>query len=95
MSEANSQERKGGAAVAERPASERSVEDLHQNWSAENTVAGERKTKSTMTKIRDFRLEFGPSNKDILSFTNQLAVMVRAGISLQDALEAIGGHVHA
>jgi type IV pilus assembly protein PilC len=89
MSEANTQERKGGAAVAERPASERSVEDLHQNWSAESTGATERKTKSTMERIRDFRVEFGPSNKDILSFTNQLAVMVRAGISLQDSLEAI------
>ena len=37
-----------------------------------------------------FRVEFGPSRKDILNFTNQLAVMVRAGISLQDALESIG-----
>jgi type IV pilus assembly protein PilC len=36
------------------------------------------------------RFDFGPSKKDILNFTNQLAVMVRAGISLQDALESIG-----
>ena len=34
-------------------------------------------------------MEFGPSRKDILNFTNQLAVMVRAGISLQDSLESI------
>ncbi|MBN2455591.1 MAG: type II secretion system F family protein [Sedimentisphaerales bacterium] len=40
-------------------------------------------------RIRNFRLEFGPSSKDILHFTNQLAVMIRAGISLQDSLEAI------
>ncbi|MHC5088021.1 MAG: hypothetical protein ACYSOT_00205, partial [Planctomycetota bacterium] len=32
-----------------------------------------------------FRVEFGPSRKDILNLTNQLAVMIRAGISLQDA----------
>jgi type IV pilus assembly protein PilC len=44
---------------------------------------------NTWDKIRNFKVEFGPSSKDILNFTTQLAVMVRAGISLQDALEAI------
>jgi len=39
--------------------------------------------------IANFKVEFGPSKKDILNFTNQLAVMVRAGISLQDSLESI------
>jgi type IV pilus assembly protein PilC len=46
--------------------------------------------KNLVEKIRNFRVEFGPSRKDILHFTNQLAVMIRAGISLQDALEVIG-----
>ncbi|MCE5185765.1 MAG: type II secretion system F family protein [Planctomycetaceae bacterium] len=41
-------------------------------------------------KSGGFRIEFGPSKKDVLNFTNQLAVMLRAGISLQDALESIG-----
>lgn len=45
---------------------------------------------SVVGKLRGFRIEFGPSRKDILHFTSQLAVMVRAGISLQDALEGIG-----
>jgi type IV pilus assembly protein PilC len=45
---------------------------------------------SVMDKMRGFRVEFGPGRKDILHFTNQLAVMIRAGISLQDALEGIG-----
>ena len=45
---------------------------------------------SAVNKLRGFRVEFGPSRKDILNFTNQLAVMIRAGISLQDALEGIG-----
>ncbi len=45
---------------------------------------------SMMGKLRGFRVEFGPSRKDILHFTSQLAVMIRAGISLQDALEGIG-----
>ena len=40
-----------------------------------------------------FRMEFGPSRKDILNFSNQLAVMVRAGISLQDALDSIGSQI--
>ncbi|HOK94639.1 MAG TPA: type II secretion system F family protein [Anaerohalosphaeraceae bacterium] len=40
-----------------------------------------------------FHIDFGPSKKDILNFTNQLAVMVRAGISLQDALESIGTQI--
>jgi type IV pilus assembly protein PilC len=46
--------------------------------------------QNTINKIKGFRFEFGPSRKDILNFTNQLAVMIRAGISLQDALESIG-----
>ena len=40
-----------------------------------------------------FRVEFGPSGKDILNFTNQLAVMIRAGISLQESLDSIGSQV--
>lgn len=49
--------------------------------------------QSLLDKVRGFRVEFGPSRKDILNFTNQLAVMVRAGISLQDSLEAIGSQL--
>ncbi|MBN2136799.1 MAG: type II secretion system F family protein [Sedimentisphaerales bacterium] len=40
-------------------------------------------------KVKGFRVEFGPSRKDILNFTNQIAVMIRAGISLQESLESI------
>ncbi|MCL5282936.1 MAG: type II secretion system F family protein [Planctomycetes bacterium] len=50
----------------------------------------DRADASVMGKLRGFRVDFGPSRKDILHFTSQLAVMVRAGISLQDALEGIG-----
>ena len=45
--------------------------------------------QSAWQKMRDFRVERGPSRRDILNFTNQLAVMIRAGISLQDSLESI------
>ena len=44
---------------------------------------------AVLNKMKGFRIEFGPSRKDILHFTSQLAVMVRAGISLQDTLESI------
>ena len=45
--------------------------------------------QSALQNMRKFRVEFGPNRKDILTFTNQLAVMIRAGISLQDSLESI------
>src|SRR5690554_4538879 len=34
-------------------------------------------------------LAFGPSAKDVQSFTSQLAVMIRAGISIRAAIEGI------
>ncbi len=50
-------------------------------------------TTTGPSKKGGFRVEFGPSRKDILNFTNQLAVMIRAGISLQDSLESIGTQI--
>jgi type IV pilus assembly protein PilC len=47
-------------------------------------------TKSGLEKLQRFRVDFGPSKKDILSFTKQLSVMVKAGISIQESLESIG-----
>ena len=47
----------------------------------------------TLDQLLNFKVELGPSRKDILNFTNQLAVMVRAGISIQEALESIGTQV--
>ena len=49
----------------------------------------EENQQSLFERFSNFKVEFGPSRKNILHFTNQLAVMVRAGISLQDSLEAI------
>ncbi len=46
-----------------------------------------------LKKLQSFRIEGGPRRKDILSFTNQLAVMIRAGISLQDSLESIADQI--
>ena len=61
-----------------------------EEWQGTTAAAGRKGQESFMGKMRGFRIEFGPSRKDILNFTSQLAVMIRAGISLQDALEGIG-----
>jgi len=45
--------------------------------------------KDSLKALKEFRIEFGPSSRDILHFTNQLAIMVRAGISIQESLESI------
>ncbi len=46
-----------------------------------------------LQKVSTFSIELGPSKKDVLNFTNQLAVMIRAGISLPDALESIASQM--
>jgi len=50
---------------------------------------GRQRIGNWYSSIVNVKVQFGPSKKDILNFTNQLAVMVRAGISLQDSLESI------
>ncbi len=79
-----------GTAVAEPPqgANRRNAGESPRRYASSSSE--DRADTSVMGKLRGFRVEFGPSRKDILHFTSQLAVMVRAGISLQDALEAIG-----
>ena len=41
-----------------------------------------------MQKLRSISIEAGPGLKDVLNFTSQLTVMIKAGISIR---EAIGG----
>jgi len=60
--------------------------DASERESGSNLVA----QKSGLEKLQSFRVDFGPSRKDILNFTKQLSVMVRAGISIQESLESIG-----
>ncbi|GAJ07234.1 unnamed protein product, partial [marine sediment metagenome] len=81
MFEDSSQNYKGAAAVAQQRQS-----PMPQSGGGRTTKG---RQKSILEKIRDFRVEFAPSRKDILNFTNQLAVMVKAGISLTDCLESI------
>ncbi len=79
-----------GTAVAEPPqaGNRRNAGDSPRRYASAATE--DHADTSVMGKFRGLRVEFGPSRKDILHFTNQLAVMIRAGISLQDALEGIG-----
>ncbi len=79
-----------GTAVAEPPqaGNRRNAGESPRRYASSSSE--EHGDTSVMDKLRGFRVEFGPSRKDILHFTSQLAVMVRAGISLQDALEGIG-----
>ena len=82
------------AAVAQKPHSVSSRQEQGRHSDSETplsqTAAGNTKAAgSGLEKLQNFRVEFGPSSKDIVNFTNQLAVMVRAGISLQESLESI------
>ncbi|MHC4586641.1 MAG: type II secretion system F family protein [Planctomycetota bacterium] len=52
-------------------------------------VNSRNKQQNTWEKIKNFKVEGGPNRKDILNFTKQLSIMIRAGISLQDSLESI------
>ncbi|MHC4104861.1 MAG: type II secretion system F family protein [Planctomycetota bacterium] len=64
-----------------------------QEQFAADQRSGKDSQQTTLHKLQSLRFESGPSNKDIVNFTNQLAVMVRAGISLQDSLESIAEQV--
>ena len=61
-------------------------ESLSPQANPQTTTAG---ASGIMQRATAFKFETGPSKKDVLNFTNQLAVMIRAGISLPDALESI------
>jgi len=95
MFEESSQNSKDSTAVAENWQKQAQAPWEQQDWRRESEANKARpvkrkKKQSGLQSVRQFRVEFGPSAKDILGFTNQLAVMVRAGISLQDSLESIG-----
>ncbi|OPX24712.1 MAG: hypothetical protein B1H04_01560 [Planctomycetales bacterium 4484_123] len=43
--------------------------------------------------LRQVRVDFGPSPRDILNFTSELAVMVKAGINIRSAVEGIAEQI--
>jgi len=49
--------------------------------------------ETLLQKLAAFKVELGPSSKDILNFTSQLAVMIKAGISIRAALESIAEQI--
>jgi len=53
------------------------------------TPVGAVSDKTFTERLQQLNYTSGPSAKDVLNFTTQLAVMVRAGISLRAALEGI------
>ncbi|MEM6553897.1 MAG: type II secretion system F family protein [Planctomycetota bacterium] len=52
-------------------------------------IKGASSNRSMSDFLKSLNYSSGPSQKDVLNFTTQLAVMVRAGISLRAALEGI------
>lgn len=46
-----------------------------------------------LTQLKNLRLDPKPGLKDLLSFTKQLSVMIKAGISIRDAVEGIAEQV--
>jgi len=56
-------------------------------------VSGGGGTGDVLARIREFKVEMGPSLKDIMSFTNQLAVMIKAGINIRSAIGGIASQV--
>ncbi|MDY7011239.1 MAG: type II secretion system F family protein [Planctomycetota bacterium] len=49
--------------------------------------------KSLIERIRTFSVDFGPGIKDVFTFTNQLSVMIKAGIDVRGATESIAEQV--
>lgn len=47
------------------------------------------KKAAGLQNILSIKIQRGPSARDVVNFTNQLAVMIKAGISIRAALEAI------
>ena len=102
MFEQFTQKNKGATAVATRGKSSKS--EGKQNSSEEQSnfirepapslINPKNKQQNIWDKIRNFKVEGGPNRKDILNFTKQLSIMIRAGISLQDSLESIGEQIN-
>ena len=53
------------------------------------TPISKRSSKGLSDQLKNLNYSSGPSARDVLNFTTQLAVMVRAGIGLRSAIEGI------
>ena len=98
MFEQFTQKNKGGTAVASRKKKSSKPEEPQEKThflkeSAPELKSPMTKQQITLEKIKNFKVEGGPNRKDILNFTKQLAIMIKAGISLQDSLESISENI--
>ena len=46
-----------------------------------------------LARLRSFRVDFGPGLKDVLNFTSQLSVMIKAGIDIRGAVAGIAEQI--
>ncbi|MBN1804197.1 MAG: type II secretion system F family protein [Sedimentisphaerales bacterium] len=98
MLEQFTQKNKGGTAVATRKKkTSKSEEPQEKTHFLKESIPELKNTRHKQQviweKIKNFKVEGGPNRKDILNFTKQLAIMVKAGISLQDSLESIAENI--
>ena len=77
MFESDSQSDENSTALKESPQPQPADVSNASPYVADMAYA-EEPHESVLKKVKNFRVEFGPSRKDILNFTNQLAVMIRA-----------------
>ncbi len=46
-----------------------------------------------LDRLRNLRIDFGPGLKDVLTFTSQLSVMIKAGINIRGAVEGVAEQI--
>jgi len=56
-------------------------------------VVGFGGANTIMDKLRSVKVEFGPGLKDIMNFTKQLSVMIKAGINIRSAIGGIAQQI--
>ncbi len=64
--------------------------DYQMNSTAQRPGAG---ATNWLQRIRNISVEAGPGLKDVLSFTNQLAVMMKAGIDIRSAIGGVADQI--
>ena len=66
---------------------------LRQQGASVLDVAPARGAAGILAKLRGLSLDFGPGPKDVLNFTSQLSVMIKAGINVRGAIEGIADQI--
>lgn len=84
---------KGGLLVAENATAAATILRNQGSHVLKLVPLGERGKSSMEQFVSALNWSSGPSTRDILDFTTQLAVMIRAGISLRQALDGIADQV--